>query len=112
MTVWIYLVIYPHFYFSQGERIKKTAEDLLKNHAEELSSLDDLLVSSQDLLTKGEEQRDIAEAMYEDAKAAYAKATEAVELGDKTLAEAEQTYVTLKGKWSLKMMFGLLGKYA
>lgn len=112
MTVWIYLLIYPHFYFSQGERIKKTAEDLLKNHAEELSSLDDLLVSSQDLLNKGEEQRDIAEAMYEDAKAAYAKATEAVELGDKTLAEAEQTYVTLKGKWSLKMLFGLLGKYA
>ncbi|KAI5735373.1 hypothetical protein M8J77_017507 [Diaphorina citri] len=80
----------------EATRIKQAADDLLKNHAEELSNLDELLASSEDLLGKGKVQQDIAQAMYEDAEAAYQAAVKAVELGDKTLVEAEQTYATLK----------------
>uniref|UniRef100_A0A8D9B170 Laminin subunit gamma-1 n=1 Tax=Cacopsylla melanoneura TaxID=428564 RepID=A0A8D9B170_9HEMI len=80
----------------EADRIKQLAQNLLKDHAPELKSLEELLESSEDLLAKGVVQQDIAQAMYADAEGAYHKATEAVELGEKTLREAKQTYDILK----------------
>ncbi|KAF4517691.1 hypothetical protein B566_EDAN016517 [Ephemera danica] len=79
-----------------ARRIKADAEALLAEHGELLSELAEQSAAVQDLLKRGVEQQQVADELLADADAANADAEEAVRLGDKTLAEAQNTLTTLQ----------------
>lgn len=80
--------------------MKKDAEDLVNSRMELLRDLNKQMQQSEDLLQTGEQQRLKATDLLAEVDTAYARATEAVESGDKILQEAQDTYATLQSKLS------------
>lgn len=70
---------------------------LNQNQEHLLEDIGELMIEGQDVLKLAEKQQQQADEMLADADAAKSKAEEAVELGNKTLQEAQQTYRTLQG---------------
>nr|CAD7454512.1 unnamed protein product [Timema tahoe] len=83
---------------NDARKLKQDAEDLLKAHGEILANLDDQLDQSEDLLARGMEQQQLVDELLADVDAANSKADKAVQLGDKTLQEAQETLRTLQGQ--------------
>uniref|UniRef100_A0A1B6D2A0 Laminin subunit gamma-1 n=1 Tax=Clastoptera arizonana TaxID=38151 RepID=A0A1B6D2A0_9HEMI len=81
-----------------GNKAKKVideANNLLGINQDKLISTNKLINDSEIILQQGKRQQQIADELLANADAAYAKAEEAVKLGNKTLQEAQQTYNTL-----------------
>lgn len=74
------------------------AEDLISKNEELLSNVTEHLIEGENLLEDGMAQQDEVNDILSDIDLAKAQATNAVELGDKTLKEAQETLKTLSGK--------------
>jgi laminin, gamma 1 len=81
----------------EAARIRTEAGALLGDHNDLLEELAEQSVRLRDLLKLGEEQQQRADELLVDADGADSDAQEAVRLGDKTLAEAQETLRTLQG---------------
>lgn len=82
----------------EAGRIRTEAGALLGDHNDLLEDLAEQSVRLRDLLRLGEEQQQRADELLADADGADSDAQEAVRLGDKTLAEAQETLRTLQGQ--------------
>jgi laminin, gamma 1 len=82
----------------EAARIRTEAGALLGDHNDLLEELAEQSVRLRDLLKLGEEQQQRADELLVDADGADSDAQEAVRLGDKTLAEAQETLGTLQGQ--------------
>ncbi|XP_063244920.1 laminin subunit gamma-1 isoform X2 [Bacillus rossius redtenbacheri] len=80
----------------EAERISEDADRLLEEHGDLLAGLEEQLAVSGDLLARGEEQQQAVDELLADVDAARAKAEGAVELGSRTLADAQLTLDTLQ----------------
>ena len=78
--------------------MKKDADDLVSSRTDLLRDLNKQMQQSEDLLQAGEQQRLKASDLLAEVDAAYARATEAVQSGDKILQEAQDTYATLQSE--------------
>lgn len=56
-----------------------------------------MMIEGEEVLRSGLDQQQRADELLADADAAHTQAEEAVQLGNKTLLEAQQTYRTLQG---------------
>ena len=93
----------------ESRRIKDEAEKLLADHSKLLDDTTEQIMMAEALLSRGEQQQQITDGLLADADAALAKSNEAVNLGDKTLQEAQKTLETLQGfsflfRWTCSKM--------
>ncbi|XP_046665340.1 laminin subunit gamma-1 isoform X1 [Homalodisca vitripennis] len=81
---------------SEARQIRDEANNLYQNHIALLEEISELMIDGEDVLRRGMTQQQFADERLADADAANNKAEEAVQLGNKTLQEAQQTYRTLQ----------------
>lgn len=81
----------------QAKSIRDEAINLDKSHEALRQELGEMIIDGNDALKNGMDQQQRADAMLADADAALSKAVDAVELGERTLTEAQGTYRTLQG---------------
>jgi laminin gamma 1 len=77
--------------------LQAEAEALLAEHEELLGELAEQSAEVDELLKRGNEMQQVADELLADAYAANTDAEDAVKLGDQTLAEAQNTLLTLEG---------------
>ncbi|CAB3367583.1 Hypothetical predicted protein [Cloeon dipterum] len=81
----------------QARKLKSEADQLQAEHGDLLRDLAEQSDSLRDLLKSAEMQQQKVDELLADVDSANSDAKRAVELGDKTLAEAQETFKTLKG---------------
>lgn len=81
----------------QAKQILKEADDLLNRHGDTLNSTAYQLREARNILDDAIRQQKITNELLQDVKDALAQAKAAVEAGDKTLKDAQDTLATLKG---------------
>lgn len=83
----------------EAEEIKLAAEDLFVGpRGDKMAEIEDQIDYARDLVNRVVNQQNDIDALLAEADSSNQLAKEAVELGDKTLAEAQKTLQTLLGK--------------
>lgn len=80
-------------------QLMNQTEQLINDNDQLLSEIAEQVQQGQDLLSRGIDQQDEVNDLLSDIDLAQAQAENAVELGDKTLKEAQATYETLSRKY-------------
>lgn len=81
----------------QAKSIRDEAINLDKSHEALRQELGEMIIVSNETLKNGLDQQQTADLMLANADLALSKAVDAVELGERTLMEAQGTYRTLQG---------------
>lgn len=83
----------------EAQLLMNETEELINNNDQLLSEIAEQVQQGEDLLLRGVDQQDEVNDLLADIDLAKAQAENAVELGDKTLKEAQATYETLSRKY-------------